>query len=789
LLTYHTIGHVNLIHGLLTNDVYPMAVLTPPLGAPELNPETLSDDLIVSPPEHVAAGVPAVVSALQHAVREMGPVRGTRELFALNQFQGFDCPGCAWPDPHDHRSVQEYCENGAKAVAEEATTARVTPEFFAAHTIDELAAHDDFWIGKRGRLTHPMYRAPGAAHYTPIAWADAYDVIARELTALDSPDEALFYTSGRTSNEAAFVYQLMARQFGTNNLPDCSNMCHESSGLALSQSIGIGKGTVTLEDFDQADVILLIGQNPGTNHPRMLSALQRCARNGAQIISINPLRETGLLRFKHPQELLRLMGPGTPLSTQFLQVRINGDQALLRGIAKVLLDLDDADPGQVVDTAFVATHTQGFEQWAAAVRAEPWERIEALSGITEPEILKAARIIASGRRIIACWAMGLTQHKNGVATIQEVVNLLLMRGMFGVPGAGACPVRGHSNVQGDRTMGIWEQMPEHFHNALDQEFGFKSPRHHGYDVVQAIRAMHEGQARVFIGMGGNFLSATPDTTVTADALRRLRLTVQISTKLNRGHLITGREALILPCLGRTEIDDQASGRQFVTVEDSMSVVHQSHGGLQPASPELKSETAIVCELANKLFSQGSWLKMRDNYDLIRDHISRVVPGFHDYNIRVRQNGGFYLGNPARERQFTTPSGFAQFMTHPVTAAGAPERHYVLMTMRSHDQFNTTIYGLDDRYRGIKNERRIVLINEADLAAEGLAPRAVVDVTSHWRGQTRVARKFILLPYDVPRGCLAAYYPETNVLVPLDSVADGSNQPTSKSIVVTLAPAA
>jgi molybdopterin-dependent oxidoreductase alpha subunit len=584
----------------------------------------------------------------------------------------------------------------------------------------------------------------------------------------------------------------MARQLGTNNLPDCSNMCHESSGLALTQSIGIGKGTVTLEDFDQADVILLIGQNPGTNHPRMLSALQRCARNGAQIISINPLRETGLLRFKHPQELLRLMGPGTPLSTQFLQVRINGDQALLRGIAKVLLDLDDADPGQVVDTAFVATHTQGFDAWAAAVRAEPWERIETLSGITHAEILRAARIIASGRRIIACWAMGLTQHKNGVATIQEVVNLLLMRGMFGVPGAGACPVRGHSNVQGDRTMGIWEQMPEHFHDALDEEFGFKSPRHHGYDVVQAIRAMHEGQARVFIGMGGNFLSATPDTTVTADALRRLRLTVQISTKLNRGHLITGREALILPCLGRTEIDDQASGRQFVTVEDSMSVVHQSHGGLRPASSELKSETAIVCELASKLFGPHSsvgWLEMCDNYDLIRDHISHVVPGFHDYNTRVRQNGGFYLGNPARERRFTTPSGFAQFMTHPVTAAAAPERHYVLMTMRSHDQFNTTIYGLDDRYRGIKNERRIVLINEADLAAEGLAPRAVVDVTSHWLGQTRVARKFVVLPYDVPRGCLAAYYPETNVLVPLDSVADGSNQPTSKSIVVTLAPAA
>jgi molybdopterin-dependent oxidoreductase alpha subunit len=763
-----------------------MAVLLPPDATPELNPETLSDDLIVSAPEHVAAGVPAVLSAVKHAVREMGAVRGTRELFALNQFQGFDCPGCAWPDPHDHRSVQEYCENGAKAVAEEATTARVTPEFFAEHAIDELAAHDDFWIGKRGRLTHPMYRAPGAAHYTPLSWTDAYGVIARELAALASPDEALFYTSGRTSNEAAFVYQLLARQLGTNNLPDCSNMCHESSGRALSESIGIGKGTVTLEDFDRADVILLIGQNPGTNHPRMLSALQRCARNGAQIISVNPLRETGLLRFKHPQELLRLMGPGTPLSTQFLQVRINGDLALLRGIAKVLL------AEGAVDRAFVAAYTDGFEPWAAAVRAEPWERIESLSGIARAEIEATGRIVASGKRVIACWAMGLTQHKNGVATIQEVVNLLLMRGMFGVPGAGACPVRGHSNVQGDRTMGIWEQMPARFHDALDREFAFQSPRHHGYDVVNAIRAMHEGRARVFIGMGGNFLSATPDTMVTADALRRCRLTVQISTKLNRGHLITGREALILPCLGRTEIDHQASGRQFVTVEDSMSVVHQSHGGLHPASPDLKSETAIVCELADRVFGSDStvrWLGMRDNYDLIRDHISHVVAGFDGYNERVRQPGGFYLGNPARERQFTTPSGRAQFMTHPMTAAAAPEQHYLLMTMRSHDQFNTTIYGLDDRYRGIKNERRIVLINEADLAAEGLAPRAVVDITSHWQGQVRVARKFVVLPYDVPRGCLAAYYPETNVLVPLESVADGSNQPTSKSIVVTLAPAA
>ena len=762
---------------------------------PELAPAVLSDDLVVSPPKHVAAGVPAVTSALYYALTEMGPVRSARELFTLNQFRGFDCPGCAWPDPHDHRSIQEYCENGAKAVAEEATTARVTPDFFARYAIDEIASHDDYWIGKRGRLTHPMYRAPGATHYTPIEWRDAFALIADRLRALASPDEAVFYTSGRTSNEAAFAYQLFAREFGTNNLPDCSNMCHESSGYALSHSIGVGKGTVTLEDFDHADVVLLIGQNPGTNHPRMLTQLERCAKNGAKIISVNPLHETGLLRFRHPQHLLDILGPGTKLTTQFLQVRINGDQALMRGIAKALFDHEYREPGTVVDVTFVRKHTEGFDAWHDLVRAESWERIEAVSGIARADIEAAAATIAAGKRVIACWAMGLTQHKNAVPTIQEVVNILLMRGMFGKAGAGACPVRGHSNVQGDRTMGIWEQMPESFHVALDKEFGFTSPRKHGFDVVAAIRAMHEGQASVFFGMGGNFLSATPDTLYTADALRNCALTVHVSTKLNRSHVITGREALILPCLGRTEIDEQASGRQFVTVEDSMSVVHQSHGGLRPASPELKSEPAIVCELADHMFGsvgRVKWLSLRDNYDGVRDHIAAVVPGFHDYNQRVRERGGFYLGNPTRELTFPTPSGHAQFMANPVTSASEnpeAERRFVLMTMRSHDQFNTTIYGLDDRYRGIKNERRIVLMHQADMADAGFTARQPVDLTSHWQGQTRVARRFVVLPYDIPRGCLAAYYPETNVLVPLDSIADGSRQPASKSIIVSLAPAA
>jgi molybdopterin-dependent oxidoreductase alpha subunit len=765
----------------------------------ELAPAVLSDNLIIHPPEHVAAGLPAVISALDDALTEMGPTRSARELFTLNQFNGFDCPGCAWPDPHNHRSIQEYCENGAKAVAEEATKARVTPAFFAQYGIDEIARHDDFWIGKRGRITHPMYRAPGATHYAPIEWSDAFSLIARHLSALPSPDEAVFYTSGRTSNEAAFVYQLFARRLGTNNLPDCSNMCHESSGYALSHSIGVGKGTVTLEDFDHADVVLLIGQNPGTNHPRMLTQLQKCAWNKAKIISVNPLHETGLLAFRHPQKPWELLGPGTKLTTQFLQVRINGDQALLRGIAKALFARETAAPGSIIDATFVHDHTEGFDAWHNLVDAEPWERIEAVSGIARADIETAAETVANGKRIIACWAMGLTQHKNAVPTIQEVVNILLMRGMFGKPGAGACPVRGHSNVQGDRTMGIWEQMPESFHTALDKEFGFVSPRKHGFDVVAAIQGMHEGPGKVFFGMGGNFLSATPDTVYTAEALRNCALTVHVSTKLNRSHCITGTEALILPCLGRTEIDEQATGRQFVTVEDSMSVVHQSHGGLKPASPELKSETAIICELADRMFGGDSsdphpvqWLALRDDYDRIRDHIAAVVPGFHEYNPRVRERGGFYLGNPTRELTFPTASGHAQFMAHPLTHVGDRSdaaHRFILMTMRSHDQFNTTIYGLNDRYRGIKNERRIVLMHEADMTEAGFAARQPVDVTSYWEGQTRVARRFVVLPYDVPRGCLAAYYPETNVLVPIDSVADGSRQPTSKSIIVSLAPAA
>lgn len=705
-------------------------------------------------------------------------------LRLVNQKDGFDCPGCAWPDPEGQRAPTEFCENGAKAVAEEATTKRVPPKFFAQYSLSQLSDQSDMWLGKQGRLTHPMVLRTGNDHYEPIGWDEAFELIAAELNALKSPEEAIFYTSGRTSNEAAFLYQLFVRKFGTNNLPDCSNMCHESSGWGLNDTLGTGKSTVTLEDLEAADAIFVIGQNPGTNHPRMLSALQIAARRGSKIVSINPLPETGMSRFIHPQEPLSLLGPGTPLACLHLPVRVNGDVALLKGIMKAMLEADAQIP--VLDQKFIAEYTDGFETFAADLRETSWEEITEHSGISREGIGAAAEIAGNSERTVVCWAMGLTQHKNGVANIQELVNLVLLRGNIGRPGAGLCCVRGHSNVQGDRTMGIWERMSDEFLDKLGAEFGFEPPRNHGFDTVQAIEAMHAGKASVFFGLGGNFLSATPDTEYTADALRRCSLTVQVSTKLNRGHLITGRQALILPCLGRTEEDLQAEGPQFVSVEDSMSVVHPSHGTLPPASEFLKSEVAIVAGLAfATLGGPIDWVGLSSSYDRIRDHVSHVVPGFADYNTRIRQPGGFALPNPVRERKFPTETGKARFTVHPIPHHDLPPGRFLLMTIRSHDQFNTTIYGLDDRYRGIHNGRRVVFLNAADIAETGLTAGQVVDLTSHFEGEERVARHFVIVPYAIPRHCAAAYYPETNVLVPIRSVADISNTPTSKSVVISL----
>ena len=742
----------------------------------------------VGPVQTVAGGLPAVISGLKHALGEAGPLKGTALLLDLNQTRGFDCPGCAWPDP-EHRSVAEFCENGAKAIAEEGTSRRATPEFFARWSVAELARRSDYWLGKQGRLTHPMVLRPGATHYQAVDWEEAFTLVGGELRGLDSPDGAVFYTSGRTSNEAAFLYQLFVREFGTNNLPDCSNMCHESSGVALGEALGLGKGSVTLEDFDHAEVVVVVGQNPGTNHPRMLTALERAVKRGARVVSINPLPETGLQRFKHPQHLRDLLGKGTQLASLWIPVKINGDLPLFLGVARGLLEQDDRTPG-VVDREFIAARTEGFEAWERTVRAHPWETLVAASGIPRAQMEELAALLARHERIIFTWAMGLTQHRNAVDGIQEIVNLLLLRGSIGKPGAGTCPVRGHSNVQGDRTVGIWEKPPAWFLDRLQQTFHFDPPRKPGLDTVASIEAMAAGRIGVFFALGGNFLSAAPDTLATAEALRRTRLTAHVSTKLNRSHLVGGRTALILPVLGRTEWDVQATGRQRVTVENSMGQVHASEGAHPPASEHLLSEPAVVAGLARATLGERSrvrWDWLVGDYDRIRDCIAQVVPGFEDYNRRIDVPGGFALPNGPREGRFTTDSGRARFTVHPLPPPLTTDADALLMTtLRSHDQFNTTIYGLEDRYRGIQGERRVVLMHAEDLAARGLRPGQVVDLTSHFQGQRRTARRFIALAYPIPRGCCATYYPEANVLVPLGATAARSNTPASKSVVVTVA---
>jgi len=755
---------------------------------PQAQPPAEPTPVRIKDRKKVAGGVPAILEATKSAWGEIGVLRGTRALLNLNQIDGFDCPGCAWPEPDSNRPHAEFCENGAKHIADEATTKRITPDFFRQWSVVDLSAQSDQWLGAQGRITHPMVLHRKASHYEPIDWEEAFALIATELHSLNNPDEAIFYTSGRTSNEAAFLYQLFVRQFGTNNLPDCSNMCHESSGSALSETIGAGKGTVWLSDFDLAQAIFVIGQNPGTNHPRMLTALQKAKRNGCKIVHINPLPEAGMTRFKHPQEVLSWFGQGTPLADLFLQVRINGDVALLKGLMKEVLALEERQPGRVLDQDFIRTFTSGFEEFSKALAASHWGDLLEQSGVSKVEIEAAAQIFAASDRTIFCWAMGLTQHQNAVANIQEIVNLMLLRGQVGKPGAGLCPVRGHSNVQGDRTMGIWERPAETFLDSLAAEFQFEPPRKHGYDTVRAIQAMHEGQAKVFFALGGNFLSATPDTEYTAAALRRTRLTAHVSTKLNRAHLITGEQALILPCLGRTEIDRQASGTQFVTTENSMAVVQLSQGSLEPASPHLLSEPAIVAKLARATLGKQTnvdWEYLVADYDRIRDRIEKVVPGFADYNRRAREPGGFYLPNAAREHVFKTATGRALFTVHDLPSRQLEPDQYLMMTIRSHDQFNTTVYSGNDRYRGIHNGRRVVLINAEDMRSAGLQPLEQVDLVSHFQGEERIARDFRVVPYDIPRRCVATYFPEANVLVPIRSVAEKSNTPASKSVIISI----
>ena len=717
--------------------------------------------LRVEKPKTHAAGPVAVAVSLKRALGHMGPLRTARTLLDLNQAEGFDCMSCAWPDPDPgHRHAAEFCENGAKAVAEEATTTRATPEFFARHSIDDLDARSEHWLGQQGRITHPMVKRPGGRFYEPIAWEDAFSLIGDQLRALDSPDEAIFYTSGRASNESAFVYQLFARAFGTNNLPDCSNMCHESTSVALQETIGIGKASVTLDDVYDAQLIVIAGQNPGTNHPRMLSALEKAKQNGARILTINPLREAGLVNFKNPQTPRGMVGPGTDLSDFHLPIRGNGDLALFQAIGSLLVEWD------AIDHEFVEQYTTGFERWRSNVAAVDWDVVTTSTGLTRQQITEAAQMLRESTATVFCWAMGLTQHRNAVATIKEVTNLAFAQGNIGKRGAGLLPVRGHSNVQGDRTMGIWERVPKHFLDALEKEFGFDPPREHGLDTVDSIRAMRDGKARFFLGLGGNFVQATPDSNVTFDAMRGLRMTVHISTKINRSHLVTGDTALILPTLGRTEKDVQKAGEQWISVEDSTCSVHSSRGPLKPASENLKSEVAIVTGIAEATLGDRhgiAWKAMREDYRSIRAHISRVVQGCDGYEVNVRRPGGFVLPHPPRDsRTFDTASGKAEFTTSPIEVLHVPEGHLLLQTLRSHDQFNTTIYGLSDRYRGIEGGRRVVFVHREDIAALGLRDGEMVDLVTRWEGDKleRRASRFRIVEYDTPRGCVAAYYPET-----------------------------
>ncbi|MGV8847588.1 FdhF/YdeP family oxidoreductase [Tessaracoccus sp.] len=763
-----------------------------------------NDELKVGEPGRSVAGMGGVVHAMRHALREMGPVRTLSTLLKVNQTDGFDCMSCAWADPTaGKRSHAEFCENGAKAVAHEATKARLGAEFFVTHSIEALHAREDMWLNRQGRLTVPLIRDRDATHYREGTWNEALDLIANQLRSLDSPDEAAFYTSGRTSNEAAFLYQLMVRGFGTNNLPDCSNMCHESSGRALVDTIGIGKGSVTLQDVEEAKLIIIAGQNPGTNHPRMLTTLEKAKRAGAVIVSINPLPEPGLIRYRNPQTVRGMLGGGTPLAEHHLQVRLGGDQGLFRGLAKALLEAEDAGenmPGleTALDHGFIEQYTHGSEEYLAVVRAEPWEDIVLASGVSESQIRTVGRLLLDSERTVVAWAMGLTQHKHSVAMIKEVVNLVLLQGNLGRPGAGLLPVRGHSNVQGDRTMGIFEAMPMVFHDRLDREFQFTSPRVPGHDTVDTVRAMRDGRVRFFMSMGGNFAKAAPDTEVTEAALRDCDMTVQVSTKLNHSHLAAGRVAIILPTLGRTDRDLQATGPQRVSVEDSMSMVHASEGTLQPPSTELLSEVSIVCRLAERLFTDEAgtpspgaphvdWTALEGDYRLIRRHIEAVVPHFEDFEARIDVPGGFRLPHPPHEkREFATATKRANFSPTTLWWPKVPEGRLLLQTLRSHDQFNTTVYGNDDRYRGIRGGRRVVMVNPADLATLGLADADQVDLVSEYSdGIERRAPGFRVVSYDTAPGCAAAYFPETNVLVPLDSTADDSNTPTSKSVVIRL----
>ncbi|TRN73147.1 CbbBc protein [Pseudomonas syringae] len=752
------------------------------------------------PYKGAAGGWGALISVTQHWLGSDNALKNLRMMLKTNQNGGFDCPGCAWGDSPESGMVK-FCENGAKAVNWEATKRRVDPAFFARYSVSSLMEQSDYWLEYQGRLTEPMSYDAETDRYKPISWDNAFALIAKHLKNLPSPNMAEFYTSGRASNEAAYLYQLFVRAYGTNNFPDCSNMCHEASGVALSQSVGVGKGTVTFEDFEHADAIFVLGQNPGTNHPRMLEPLREAVQRGAQVVCVNPLKERGLERFQHPQHPVEMLTNGDrPTNTAYFRPALGGDMALLRCMAKFLLQWEREaqanNAPSVFDHAFLNEHTEGVLEYLAAIDDTSWDAIVEQSGLPLSDIEQSARMYAKGKNVIMCWAMGITQHRHSVPTIQEIANLMLLRGNIGRPGAGLCPVRGHSNVQGDRTMGINERPPVFLLDALEKRFQFKVPRENGHNVVEAIHAMAEGRAKVFIALGGNFAQATPDSHRTAEALSNCDLTVQISTKLNRSHLFHGKDALILPCFGRTDIDIQANGPQAVTVEDSFSMVHASNGQLKPSSKQMRSEPAIIAGIANATLGKApvDWLWLVEDYNRIRDLIADTIPGFKDFNERVKHPGGFYLGNAAGARRWNTASTRANFKSnslpltlineHVSSTGQIPD--LIMQSMRSHDQYNTTIYGLDDRYRGVKGQRDVLFVNEADIIRLGFQPGQKADLISIWSdNRERRVKGFTLLPFDIPAGQAAAYYPEVNPLVPLESVGDGSSTPTSKFVAIRL----
>ncbi len=744
--------------------------------------------LKTTPPAKNSGGFKALKSAVNHASKYMKPANAIKISTKINQKGGFDCPGCAWPDPDDERSsLGEYCENGMKAMSEEMQKKTIDDTFFADHSVEELAGLSDYEIGKSGRLSEPMFLAEGASHYQSISWEAAFKKVGDHLNALNNPDEAVFYTSGRTTNEAAFLYQLFVREFGTANLPDCSNMCHEASGSALSETLGIGKGSVTLDDLYKAELVMVIGQNPGTNHPRMLTALEKCKNNGGKIIAINPLPEAGLIKFTNPQSPIKLLTGGTKLTDVFVPITINGDVAFIKAILIKLLEKEESG-GHVFDREFIDEHTHGYDAFVSDLKQFNFDDCLALSGVSKSIFDAVFDLVLNKKKIIVCWAMGLTQHENAVDNIRELVNLLLLKGSIGKEGAGTCPVRGHSNVQGDRTVGIWEAAPQAFLDKIESKYGFKPTTKHGYSVIDAIKAMNEKKAKVFFGLGGNFISAVPDTNYSAQGMAHCNLTVHVSTKLNRSHLVTGKEALILPCLGRAEKDYQKTGIQTQSVENSMGIVSSTKGILEPCSDKLLSEVAVVCNIAHATLKERSkidWLQYKDDYNLVREDIQEVVEGFQDYNKRLKQPSGFYLPNGARVRKFKTKTGKANFSVNKLPEWKLKDSELIMMTIRSHDQFNTTIYGLDDRYRGVFNERRIIFMNREDMKIRNLEEHQVVNLTSEFNGKIRKANKFKVVGYDIPKNCCATYFPETNVLVPIDSYAHTAKTPASKSIIITV----